>query len=255
MDPPPLLHPPPRVMWIFGRRPLEEALKAGRAIETVWVAEGARLPLDWLQEIQSRGIPLQRVPRSRIDRLAGHARHGGIAFRLAAVRLADAWKIAEHTLATSGFAVFLDRVQDPQNVGNIVRSAYLLGAIGVVLSEHKTAPLSDAMVRASVGAAFYLPIARVSSPIAFLTRFQKAGGYVVAVEIGGQAIDRITLPFPVFLVLGSEDLGVRRSILKHADLIVTIPIQGQVNSLNVASAAAIALFKAQTDWRQRHEQT
>ncbi len=241
-------------MWVFGRRPLEEALKANRPIENVWVAEGTRLPAEWIQVLQKRGIPIQRVPRRRLDHLAGEARHGGIAFRLSAISLADPWEIAHKTLERKGYAVFLDRVQDPQNVGNIVRSAYLLGATGVVVSEHKTAPLSEAMVRASVGAAFYLPIAKVTNPIAFLTRFQKAGGYVVAIETGGQMITEFTLPFPVFLVLGSEDLGVRRSILKHADGVVTIPIQGQVNSLNVASAAAIALFKAQTGWRQAHEQ-
>ena len=234
-------------MWFFGKNPLQEALKARKNVELVYIAEGTKLPAGLYKLLSESGVPVKRVPREKIDRIAGNRRHGGVGFRLTSISLSTAEEILDKTIETKGYSVFLDRVQDPQNAGNIIRSAYLLGATGVLVSAHKTSPFSNTVVKASAGAAFFIPVARVSNPISALLKFQKMGGYIVSFEASGDDLRRIELPFPCVLVLGGEGTGIRHSIIKHSDLILSIPISGKINSLNVASAGAIALFKALAD--------
>ena len=234
-------------MWFFGRNPLQEALKARKNIELVYIAEGTKLSADLQRLLSQSKATVKRVKRGVIDKVVGHARHGGVAFRLSSVSLFDPEEIINRTIHTNGYSVFLDRVQDPQNAGNIIRSAYLLGATGVLMSAHKTSPLSNTVVSASAGAAFFIPIARVSNPVATLLKFQRMGGFIVSFEASGIDLREVVIPFPCIIVLGSEGKGVRHSILKHSDLVLSIPTRGEINSLNVASAGAIALFKAQSD--------
>ncbi len=237
-------------MWLFGRNPLREALKSGQAVERVLVAEGSRLPADLVARLRRAGVPVERVPRARLDHLTGTQSHQGVAFRVGVRKPVEPEEVLQTVLERQGFAVYLDRIQDPQNFGNILRSAYAFGALGALYPARGTAPLSPTVLKASAGALLHLPVARTGNPVPVLRRFQAEGGLVYAVETGGTPLSRVTFRFPALLVLGAEGAGIRRSVLNLADGIVTIEMAGDIASLNVASAAAVVLYRAMLDRRK-----
>ncbi len=237
-------------MWLYGRNPLREALKSGQPVERVLVAEGSRLPPDLLRLIRQAGVPMETVPRPRIEHLAGHKAHQGVVFRLAVRKPEEPETVLQRILQRGGFGVYLDRVQDPQNVGNILRSAYAFGAQGVLYPSRGSAPLSPVVLKASAGALLHLPVARTGHPIPVLQRFQQQGGWVYAVETGGTPLGALRFRFPALFVFGGEGSGIRKAVLRLADAVVTVEMEGEIASLNVAATAAVVLYRAMMDRRK-----
>jgi len=137
----------------------------------------------------------------------------------------------------------LDHITDPQNAGNLIRTCEVFGGVGVLLPKDRSFPINQTVVKASAGAVFHLTFSRVPSLKRALEEFQRMGGSVVVVERGGEDIRRVQFPMPCALVLGSEGEGVSKSLLERADLVVSIPMVGKINSLNVSSAGAIAMWE------------
>ncbi len=228
---------------IWGRNPIIEALKSGKSFEKILVAHDSHPPKELVKLAEKKKIKIQRVPRKKVEELAGTKKTQGVVALLSPVQYVNENDLIDEIIRKQGIILVLDHITDPQNVGNMIRTAEVLGTNGIVLPQERSSPINEVVVKASTGAVFHLPITKVSSLKKFLDKFKKEGGWVVSVEKGGKPVHKIDYPFPLAVVLGSEGKGVSKSVLDTSDLIATIPMQGKVTSLNVSSATAIALWE------------
>jgi len=234
-------------MILAGIHPVAEALRAGRPLERVLVAKGAGGPR--LQEIidlaRQSSIPLRFEPRPALDRLAGSAAHQGVV----ALGAAQRYRSLEEILTTARMLVFLDGIEDPHNLGAIVRTAHAAGADAVVIPERRAAGLTETVAKAAAGALEHLPIVRVGNLNRALDDIKKQGFSVYGLdERGSVDYDQAQYMSPAAIVLGGEGKGLHDMVRKRCDLIVRIPMAGKISSLNVSVAAGIVLF----DWKRRH---
>jgi len=241
---------------LTGRQTVREALRAGRRrIGRVLIAEGAEMR-GTLAEIaalcRERGISLVSVPRRTLDELAAATPHQGVAAEVSPYPLASLEALWARATERGEPPLFLalDSVQDPQNVGSLLRTAEAVGVHGVIIPEHRAAPITPAVSRASAGAVEHLLVAAVTNLARALRELKAKGLWVVGVEHHPRAQDYRTadLSGPLALVVGSEGRGLGRLILETCDWLIAIPMQGQVNSLNVAVAGSLILYEA---WRRR----
>src|SRR5215469_961700 len=230
---------------LSGVHPVTEALRAGRPLDRVLIAQGAAGPR--LQEIIDRarqaGIPVRFEQRASLDRLAGSPAHQGV------VALGTAQKYAElDTVPGTGILVVLDGVEDPHNLGAIVRTAHAAGADGVVIPERRAAGLTDVVAKAAAGALEHLPVIRVTNINRALEDLKKRGYWIYGLdERGTEDYDNVEYNSPAAIVLGGEGKGLHEQVRKHCDVLVRIPMSGKISSLNVSVAAGIVLF----EWRRR----
>ena len=229
-------------MLAVGRHSVEEALRGDLEVEKILVAKNIHLPRRLAKLIEEKGVKVQVVPRAKLDALSGGLHHQGIIAVIPEVPLVSAESIVERALRERGLVLVLDGIQDPQNAGNIIRTAEAFGVTGIIMSKSRSVPLSEAVVRASAGAAFHIPIARRDGLASFLLKYREKGLWIAALETGGDDIESVDVAFPLALIAGSEGSGVRKSLLKIADFVLTIPMYGKVSSLNVSSSTAIALY-------------
>jgi 23S rRNA (guanosine2251-2'-O)-methyltransferase len=259
-------HRADRALILSGRHPVLEALRSRtRPIEEVLVeAEARDRHADILALARQGGIRCSRVPRAALTALAGSGHHQGVLARVAPREYAE----LEDLLAVPGargepaLFVALDQVQDPGNVGNLLRTAEALGAHGALVPRHQAAGLTPHVVRAAAGALEYLPVARVWNLGQALECLKKEGCWVIGAVAEGrdakaprtprgpQAPWLVDLRGPLVLVLGSEGRGLRPLVARSCDVLVSIPLAGRVASLNVAAAGAALLYEVR---RQRQE--
>ncbi len=229
--------------------PIIEALRAdpGR-IDKVIIQEerGHHKIAEVIRLAKEGGIPLHFVPRRKLDLMSPG--HQGALLLMAAKRFSS----LEDILASAGnpFLVLLDEIADPQNVGAILRSAEGAGADGIILPERRSAGITEAVIEVSAGAAEHLKIARVTNLARSMDELKKRGLWLVGAE-GGQKECWTDFDYtvPVGIVLGSEGRGMRRLVREKCDKVLSIPLFGRINSLNVAAAAAVFFFEVA---RQRH---
>ena len=234
---------------IWGRNPIIEALKSGKSLEKILVAHDSHLPRELLRLAEKNKVKVQKVPRKKVEEIAGTKKTQGIVAIVSPVEYWEESQLIEKVIEAGGIILVMDHITDPQNVGNMIRTAEVLGVDGIVIPRERSSPINEVVVKASTGAVFHLPISKVGSLRQFLNRFKKKGGWVVSVEKGGRPIQKISFPFPLAVVLGSEGKGVSKSVLETSDLIATIPMRGKITSLNVSSATAIALWEvAKQKW-------
>ncbi len=249
-----------RSLILAGRHPVLEALRSrARPIEEVLVeAEARDRHGDILALARQAGVRCSRVPRAALNGLAGTGHHQGVVARVAPreyAELEDLLAIAR-TKGEPALFLALDQVQDPGNVGNLLRTAEALGVHGALVPRHQAAGLTPHVVRAAAGALEHLPVARVGNLGQALERLKQEGCWVVgAVAEGPAAMARraqapwtVDLRGPLVLVLGSEGRGIRPLVARICDVLVSIPLHGRVGSLNVAAAGAALLYEAR---RQR----
>ena len=236
----------PRLV-IPGRHAVLEALAGRWPLETVLLAaeagEQLRGPLAEVVALAAdRGVPVQRVPRGRLDQLAGGAVHQGV------VALAPPRRpvsLAALAAGPAALVVVLDGVQDPRNLGAILRTAAAAGASGAVVGRHAGSPLTGTAHKAAAGAALRLPVVEAANLAAALDHLRSAGLRVVGADVAGAtAYYESSLAGPLALVLGGEARGLRPSTRAHCDELVRIPMPGPVQSLNVSVASGVLLFEA-----------
>ncbi|WP_457636209.1 23S rRNA (guanosine(2251)-2'-O)-methyltransferase RlmB [Persephonella sp.] len=232
-----------KIFVIWGRNPVIEALKSGKSLEKILVAHDSHLPKELIKLAEKNKVKIQKVPRKKVEEIAGTKKTQGVAALVSPVEYLEENGLIDKVTESGGVILVMDHITDPQNVGNMIRTAEVLGVDGIVIPRERSSPINETVIKASTGAVFYLPIAKVGSLRQFLDKFKKRGGWVVSVEKGGKPIQKISFPFPLAVVLGSEGKGVSKSVLETSDLIATIPMKGKVTSLNVSSAAAIALWE------------
>jgi len=242
------------VNWMTGFHAIEEALAAGRALDRIVIARGrhGERVEAVVRLAKSRGVPVRFEDRQQVDRLAGTREHQGIAALVAAkpaVGLEDLLRAKnEH-----GLLVLLDGIEDPHNLGAIVRTSLAAGAQGVVIPERRAAGLSDTVERASAGALAHLPVARVTNLVRAMEEMKEAGYWLVGLdERAEKSYTEVDLTGPVGIVFGSEGEGLHELTRKRCDFLVSLPTTGPVRSLNVSVAAGVMLFEVV---RQRKNST
>ncbi len=230
---------------VYGVNAVREAVESGQAMERVAIARGRHGQR--LQEIveacRRQNIPVRFVEREELDRLAGDVRHQGVV----ALTTAQSYRHLEELLTSAkkpGLLVALDGVEDPRNLGAILRTAHCAGADGVIIPERRAAGLSDTVAKTSAGATAYFPVARVTNLARALEELKEAAyGIVGLAEKAERSYDQVDLKDSVVLVLGGEGRGLHELIRRKCDFLVSIPIFGKISSLNVSVAAGIVLYE------------
>lgn len=242
--------------FLYGRWPVLESLRANRRkFEQLLIMDSAteRGPIaEIIAAAETRGVAMRRVPRRVIDDLAKDANHQGVVLRVGLYPYAGMDDLLRESVQRQerNFFLALDLLQDPQNVGSLLRIADAVGVHGVILQERRGVNITPAVVASSSGAVEHLLVAQVNNLVTALKELKANDVWVVGLDIGPNIapIDRTDLNMNLCVVLGGEGSGVRRLVRDTCDLLVTLPMRGHVESLNAATAGSIALYSA---WQAR----
>jgi 23S rRNA (guanosine2251-2'-O)-methyltransferase len=231
---------------LIGIHPVREALNAGRSLDRILVARGAGGPR--LQEIidlsRKVGVPVRFEQRSALDRAANGQPHQGVVAFGAATRYGELGDVGSGTQ----LVVVLDGVEDPHNLGAVIRTANAAGAGAVVIPERRAAGLTDTVAKAAAGALEYVPLIRVGNVTRALEELKKRGFWIYGLdERGAEDHDTVNYAAPTAFVLGGEGKGLHQLVREHCDVVVRIPMAGRIPSLNVSVAAGVVLF----EWKRR----
>lgn len=232
---------------IVGRNAVLEALKSGRALESINVAKGEKRGsvLQIIALAKERRIPIKEVSTAKLDAIGGGSHQGvaAIASVHAYAELEDLFRLAQER-EEQPFFVLCDELEDPHNLGAVIRTAEAAGAHGVIIPKRRTAGLTPAVYKASAGAVEYLPVARVPNLTAAIQELKSRGVWIYAADMGGQEWHEVDYTGAIALVVGSEGRGVSRLVKEQCDYIVSMPMKGKVNSLNASVAAGILMYEA-----------
>jgi len=236
---------------VYGVNPVRELLRAGgEGLSELWLSEGGTRGAAFaeLERLgKATGAKVRTSPRAKLDRLAGTDRHQGVVAVVADFRYAALEDLLPDR-ASSGVTpllVVLDGVEDPHNLGAVIRSALALGAQGVVIPKDRAVGVTPAVAKASAGAVERCPVARVTNVAKSIEALKEAGIWSVALASDGERpLRELDLRAPTALVLGSEGEGLRPLVRKTCDLSARIPIMGELDSLSVSAAAAVCLYEA-----------
>ncbi len=239
---------------IYGIHAVEEALKArGRAFEYVGVArerKDSRVQRV-IESCRAAGVAVRFLPREQVERLAGNAAHQGVVAVASAKSYSDLDEVLERRRGEHAFVVVLDGVEDPHNLGAILRTADAAGADGVVIPERRAVGVTATVAKASAGASEHLPIARVTNISRALEELKAREVWAVGLdERAAQSYDQLDYKMHCALVVGAEGKGLHDLVRKRCDFLVSIPMLGKVPSLNVSVAAAVVMYEMA---RQRRE--
>ena len=231
---------------LSGIHPVREALKGNRPLDRVLVAKGAGGPR--LQEIidlcRTREVPLRFEARSALDRAANGQQHQGVVAYGAATNFSS----FEDVIQGAELLIVLDGVEDPHNLGAIVRTANAAGARAVLIPERRAAGVTETVAKTAAGALAYVPIVRIGNVNRALDELKKHGFWIYGLdERGEHAYHTIEYTRPSVLVLGSEGKWIHELVRKHCDFLVRIPMAGEIASLNVSVAAGVVMF----EWRRQ----
>lgn len=226
-------------MIIYGKNVWSTIRKRMDLIEEIYVQQGLK-DRQILIDVKHSGLPYQVMNRSKMDSLTGHTHHQGIACR---VKDIQSYAI-EDLIRPNGLLVALDGIQDPQNVGAILRTCDCTGVHGVILTKHKSAGLTPSAIKASTGAAYTLPVNIATNLSQTLRRLKKEGYWIVGTDLQDARDYREGLyDVPIVLVIGSEGKGISSLVKKQCDYMVTLPMEGTITSLNASAACAVLLYQ------------
>lgn len=221
---------------------MREALRAGRPLDRILIARGTGGPR--IQEIvdlaRQNSIPLRFEPRDALDRLSTASHHQGVL----AMGAAHHYESLETVITRSRLLVVLDGVEDPHNLGAIVRTAHAAGAGAVIVPERRAAGLTETVAKAAAGALEYLPVVRAGNVTQTLETLKSNGFWIYGVdERGESAYTQTDFALPTVFVLGGEGQGLHQNVKKHCDVLIRIPMAGAISSLNVSVATGVVLFE------------
>ncbi|HDV8364027.1 MULTISPECIES: 23S rRNA (guanosine(2251)-2'-O)-methyltransferase RlmB [Bacillus] len=240
--------------YIIGRNPVIEALRSGRDINKIWIAEGAakgqvQIVLALAKENK---IILQHAPKKKLDQLV-EGNHQGVIAQVAAYQYAeleDLFKVAEKR-NEAPFFLILDEIEDPHNLGSIMRTADATGAHGIIIPKRRAVGLTASVAKASTGAIEYIPVARVTNLSRTIDELKERGLWIAGTDAKGKTDYRnLDGTMPIGLVIGSEGKGMSRIIGEKCDFLITLPMVGKVTSLNASVAASLLMYEV---YRKRHE--
>ena len=232
---------------IIGRNAVREALKSGRAVDYVMVAKGDRkgaiAPI--IAECRQRGIIVKEADEKKLDYLSDHGNHQGIVMFAAAHEYAtveDIFALADEK-GEKPFIIICDGLEDPHNLGAIVRTAECAGAHGIIIPERRSVTLSGSVGKAAAGALEYIPVARVHNLVNTIKELKDRGVWVYGADMDGKNYYESDLRGSIAIVIGSEGSGISRLVKENCDGIVSIPMCGHINSLNAGVAAGVLMYE------------
>jgi 23S rRNA (guanosine2251-2'-O)-methyltransferase len=237
---------------LYGRQPVRETLRAGRRqVFKLVLAEGLRsagVVDEVVRAAGERGIPVQKVGRSDLERIGGEVNHQGLAAEVSGYPYVALETVVDRARqkGEAPFLLLLDHVQDPQNLGSLLRSAEAAGLHGVVIPKKRAAGVTPAAVRASAGAAEHIQVAQVGNLVQAMEWLKSNGVWLAGLEAvpGAPLHTQADFKGPLGLVVGSEGQGLARLVREKCDYLVRLPMRGQIDSLNAGVAGAIALYEA-----------
>ena len=232
---------------IEGRNAVLEAFRAGRPIDKLFVQDGCKDgPMQTIvREARKHDTVIQFVARERLDQMSDTGKHQGVIAYAAAYEYADVediLKLAEEK-GEPPFIFLLDGIEDPHNLGAIIRTANLAGAHGVIIPKHRASGLTATVARTSAGALNYTPVARVTNLANTIEDLKKRGLWFVCADMGGELMYKLNLKGPIGLVIGNEGNGVGKLVREKCDMIASIPMKGDIDSLNASVAAGVLAYE------------
>ncbi|MEJ9220472.1 23S rRNA (guanosine(2251)-2'-O)-methyltransferase RlmB [Paenibacillus glucanolyticus] len=234
---------------VAGKHSVTEALKSGRTINKIWIAENAQkhLTLPIIAEAKKLGIVIQHVDKRKLDQMVPGVQHQGVVAQAAPyayVEVEDLLKVAEEK-GEPPFLLLLDEIEDPHNLGSILRTADCTGAHGVVLPKRRSAQVTATVSKTSAGAVEYVPVARVTNLGQTIDQLKEMGVWVVGTVVDAvqELYDTEVFDGPVVIVIGNESKGMGRLIREKCDVLVKLPMAGKINSLNASVAAGVVMYE------------
>lgn len=234
---------------IGGKHSVIEALKSGRTINKIWVAENAQKHLTQpiVVEAKKLGVVIQHVDKRKLDQLAPGVQHQGVVAQAAPYAYAEVEDIlqAAEQKGEPPFILLLDEIEDPHNLGSILRTADCTGVHGVIVPKRRSAQVTATVSKTSAGAAEYVPVARVTNLGQTIDSLKEKGIWVVGTDVSAAAGIYETNVFdgPVAIVIGNEGKGMGRLIREKCDVLVKLPMNGRINSLNASVAAGVVMYE------------
>lgn len=229
---------------IYGKNAVTETLTSGRDVDTVYVQKGAAMG-KIVALAKKSGVVIKEVSDEKLTAMCGTPKHGGTAAELAAA----AYSSVEDILAAAEergkppFIIIADEIEDPHNLGAIIRTAEAAGADGVIIPKRRSASLNATVFKTSAGAAAWLRVARVPNLVDTMKRLKEKGVWIYGMEADGTPYDKADLSGAVALVIGSEGFGLGRLVRENCDMILSLPMFGKVNSLNASVSAGILMYE------------
>jgi len=232
---------------VEGRNAFLEAVRSGRTIDKVFVLDGMHdsAVSSAVAKAKQQGAAVSYVKKDRLDRMSETGHHQGIIAYVTTYsysELEDIFALAE-SRGESPFIVILDDIEDPHNLGAIVRTANVCGAHGVIIPKNRAAGLTPTVVKASAGALNYTPVVKVTNIVRTIEELQARGVWVAAADMGGDVMYSCNLTGAMALVIGNEGKGVSRLVREKCDYIVSIPQKGEIDSLNASVAAGVLMYE------------
>ena len=234
-------------LTIEGRNAVLEAFRSGKTIDRLFVLDGCQDgPVRTIvREAKKHDTIVNFVPKERLDSMSETGHHQGVMAYAAAYEYAeveDILKIAEEK-GEPPFLFLLDGIEDPHNLGAIIRTANLAGAHGVIIPKRRAVGLTATVARTSAGALNYTPVAKVTNMAATIEDLKKRGIWFVCADMGGESMYRLNLTGPIGLVIGNEGEGVSKLVKENCDFIASIPMKGDIDSLNASVAAGVLAYE------------
>lgn len=229
---------------IYGKNAVTEALKAERSIDTVYLLKGAQGMNKIIALAKKQGIVIKDVGEDKLKALCGD-KHGGVAAALSAVTYCTVEDILANAESKGKppFIIICDEIQDPHNLGAIIRTAEASGADGVIIPKRRSATVNPTVFKTSAGAAAWVKIARVSNLVDTIKTLKKHDVWVYGAEADGTPVNKADLSGAVALVIGSEGFGLGKLVRENCDVVLSLPMFGKVNSLNASVCAGILMYE------------
>lgn len=232
---------------IEGRNAVREAFRSGKVIDKLDVQDGCQDgPVVAIKkEAKKHDTIIRYVTRERLDQMSGTGKHQGVIAMAAAYEYATVEDILQAAKAKQEppFVILLDNIEDPHNLGAIIRTANLAGAHGVIIPKNRAVGLTAGVARASAGALNYTPVAKVTNLAKTIEELKKQGLWFVCADMGGTSMYELDMKGPVGLVIGSEGEGVGRLVKEKCDMVAAIPMKGNIDSLNASVAAGVLAYE------------
>lgn len=232
---------------IEGRNAVMEAFRSGKTIDKLYVLDGCQDGpiLSIKREAKKQDTLIKYVTKERLDQMSGTGRHQGVIAAAAAYEYAgveDILQVAREK-GEPPFVILLDNIEDPHNLGAIIRTAHLAGAHGVIIPKNRAVGLTAVVARTSAGALNYTPVAKVTNLARTIEELKREGIWFVCADMGGTVMYQLDLKGPIGLVIGSEGEGVGRLVKEKCDMTASIPMKGKIDSLNASVAAGVLAYE------------
>lgn len=239
---------------VFGRGPVLEALRADREIDKLIIKSGpyAKSLIPVIDAAKKKGIVIAQADVPKLDKMSGGENHQGVIAMVSAYRYVSVNDILDRARdkGESPFVIICDKITDPHNLGAIIRTANCAGASGVIIPKRNSVGVNSVVMKTSAGAAEYTPVAKVTNIAATIEDLKKEGLWITAADMDGQCMYDIDMKGAIGIVVGSEGSGISRLVREKCDFIASIPMKGEINSLNASVAASVLMYEA---LRQRGE--